>query len=676
MGLAPSLRILHISDLHERGPREGEPYRRRRVLGDGWRRNLDELLAEGAIDLVCATGDVADWGLAAEYDAATDFFDDLLAQLGLTRERLFVVPGNHDVARPIEKHAWFGLRDALGRGADRLGVARWMAGQAESPLGVQADWREAVLARQAAYRAWVRDTLGRPELMPDGALGYRVTLSLDRWPEPVQVIGLDTAWLAGDDADAGRLLLTDAQLMRLATDARGAPLPGLRLALMHHPFHDLADGEDARRLAADYVDVVLRGHLHQTGIITWQDPKGRFTEFAVGCLYEGHGGDRHPNACQVLTLMRDDDDSAPHGENRFRAFSPGGGHWHDDDSLYRGSRAGRLAWALRRPDRVHVTDHAGALAEDARFAVRPRPRLSTLFDPWNPALPPRFVGRVALNRVLDHALDERRSVVLVGDWRIGKSSVLRAWERRARAAGRVVAWVSGEESSGQSPATFVKGVTNLDAPNDADGAASVLDRWAASVAPRGLPPLVLVDEAEALICGFEPRFFERLRGMMGRHALVLALSAVEEIDRIYERLGRTSPFHNLMETHWVGLLEPDAAEAIVRRGDGVLTPADVATVHEWAGRHPFFLQLLGRYVVEARASGAAAETAVERFQDEAASRLRAVWRLLGDSEKQALRENSQVGLPLPLRSLKRRGLATDDGQPFGRVLTEWLRENT
>ncbi|MFY9825752.1 MAG: hypothetical protein WAM82_30540, partial [Thermoanaerobaculia bacterium] len=38
------LRILHISDLHERGPREKETWRRRRVLGDAWDRNLTELL--------------------------------------------------------------------------------------------------------------------------------------------------------------------------------------------------------------------------------------------------------------------------------------------------------------------------------------------------------------------------------------------------------------------------------------------------------------------------------------------------------------------------------------------------------------------------------------------------------------------------------------------------------
>jgi hypothetical protein len=434
---------------------------------------------------------------------------------------------------------------------------------------------------------------------------------------------------------------------------------------MHHPFHDLGDGEEARRLAADYVDVVLRGHLHQTGINTWQDPDRRFTEFAVGCLYEGHGADRYPNACQVLTLVHDGEGSALRGENRLRAFSPDGGHWHDDDSLYRASRSGRLAWT------VAPRATAGVKAYSAAPAAPP----VNPFDPWNPAVPPGFVGRAALLRVLDHALGEGRSVAIVGDWRIGKSSVLRTWEQRAGAAGRTVAWVSGEESTGRSPGAFVKGVTGLDAPEDPDGTADVLNRWAESVAPSGLPPLVLVDEAEALIRGFEPRFFERLRGMMGRHALVLALAAVEEIDRIYERLGRTSPFHNLMETHWVGLLEPSAADEIVRRADGVLTPTDVATLRAWAGRHPFFLQLLGRYVVEARTSGGALAAALERFRDEAASRLRAVWRLLTDTERQALRESAQAGLAISLRSLKRRGLATEDGLPFGRALTEWLREN-
>src|SRR5688572_8139265 len=68
--MAPSpLRILHISDLHAAGPRK-QPWRWQRVLGDAWKRNLDELLEEGAFDLVCFTGDVANWGKADEYAQA------------------------------------------------------------------------------------------------------------------------------------------------------------------------------------------------------------------------------------------------------------------------------------------------------------------------------------------------------------------------------------------------------------------------------------------------------------------------------------------------------------------------------------------------------------------------------------------------------------------------------
>lgn len=95
--------VLHLSDLHERGPRETEPARRFRVLGEVWRKNLAELRDEGPVDLVCFTGDLADWGHAAEYEAASTFLqDELLTPLGLPRERLFLVPGNLDLGRCSE----------------------------------------------------------------------------------------------------------------------------------------------------------------------------------------------------------------------------------------------------------------------------------------------------------------------------------------------------------------------------------------------------------------------------------------------------------------------------------------------------------------------------------------------------------------------------------------------
>lgn len=94
---------------------------------------------------------------------------------------------------------------------------------------------------------------------------------------------------------------------------------------------------------------------------------------------------------------------------------------------------------------------------------------------------------------------------------------------------------------------------------------------------------------------------------------------------------------------------------------------------EWAGRHPLFLQLLGRYLVDAKRSGDGTEVALDQFQTEADARLRECWRMLSEVERQRLRECC-AGQRIDMRRLKARGLITEDGRPFGRVLTEWVRE--
>lgn len=116
--MAATLRILHLSDLHARGvdgPQaeraRREAARRKRVLGERWRDNLAELGADGRrFDLVVFTGDLADWGHGTDYAPGVAFLRDTCARLGVPLDRLFVVPGNHDVDRTIEPEVWAELR--------------------------------------------------------------------------------------------------------------------------------------------------------------------------------------------------------------------------------------------------------------------------------------------------------------------------------------------------------------------------------------------------------------------------------------------------------------------------------------------------------------------------------------------------------------------------------------
>ncbi|WP_198370795.1 metallophosphoesterase family protein [Roseomonas rosulenta] len=92
-------RIAHLSDIHV----VGDPYGFRLECGrDGPRGNarvdaaLAALEAEDArahLDWVLVTGDVTDAGRNAEYIA----FDEIAARHPALRERLLVIPGNHDV---------------------------------------------------------------------------------------------------------------------------------------------------------------------------------------------------------------------------------------------------------------------------------------------------------------------------------------------------------------------------------------------------------------------------------------------------------------------------------------------------------------------------------------------------------------------------------------------------
>ncbi len=395
------IRVLHLSDLHERqGPvgnpevarkRGGEAFRRRLVLGEAWERNLAEVRSDGPVDLVCFTGDVADWGLAEEYAAVTKFVRKTLALLEVPIERFFVVPGNHDIQRHTNEEAWTALRTNLflrrpGDGIDPRLFSRWMAGLQHAPRGLDEAFREQVLARSAAYWAWV-ESLGRPDLLPKasphGTLGYRKTLRLDGRPFDLHVIGLDTAWLSGSmsdhDSDAGRLLLTENQIGKLTTMDDGGPLGGLRLVLMHHPLTDLADGSEARVLLARNVDLVLRGHLHEEALEEWVDPTQRLRQLAVGSLYEGDIGNRWPNACHLVEITVDDAGRPRRYDVRFRGWSTKKPHWFNDNSLYPGTVDGVLMWSVE-----------GAAAP----SLRPEP-------------PPRvdvFIGRTVELAALENAL--------------------------------------------------------------------------------------------------------------------------------------------------------------------------------------------------------------------------------------------------------------------------------
>jgi predicted MPP superfamily phosphohydrolase len=354
------IRILHVSDVHFRAADDSlsearlaqvrrEAWRRHRILGPEFREEIRRIASTAPVDVVCFTGDAADWGLGAEFDVATGFLQQLTHDAGVSPDRLFVIPGNHDVDRGVGAASWTRLRDLVRTLGERA-LSDWIAG-GPAPLGVDASLDRDTLERQRAYRDWLH-RLSRPELLPEHSphrqLGYRIELTPPHLPFPLHVIGLDSAWLAGDDHDEGKLMLTQDQIGRLCTNDRGEPLAGFRLTLVHHPLMQLADSGDAKRLLAQYADLVLRGHQHEPLVDVWRDPDRGLIELAAGCLYDGGAGHRFPNGYSVIDAITDDHGRPERYEVQFRSWSERG-HWHDNGALYRSAPHGRLTIPVGSP---------------------------------------------------------------------------------------------------------------------------------------------------------------------------------------------------------------------------------------------------------------------------------------------------------------------------------------
>ncbi len=349
------LRILHLSDLHERvalpwmkDDRQAKvrvrAASRRRVLETNFPEVLGEISRAGRIDLVCFTGDAADWGLPEEYAEAGTRLREILQRVEVAPRRLFVVPGNHDIQRSEAAEAWQHVRELAA--VNGHGLSDWLAGMTP-PYGAASQWLDELATRTAAFWTWVKEDLGLAELTPGGGrhprLGYAISLEDLGLPFPVHVVGLDSAWLCGDDHDATKIMMGASQADLLGRDERAKPLAGFRLALIHHPLDHLADGDRCRRLLADTVDLLLHGHQHDPIAEDQSDPDRSLRVIAAGSLYEGDEGDRWRNSFHVIDVYLDPAGRPLRYEVEFWGWSPRG-HWFRTGEIYRQARDGRLIW--------------------------------------------------------------------------------------------------------------------------------------------------------------------------------------------------------------------------------------------------------------------------------------------------------------------------------------------
>ena len=319
------VRVLHLSDFHFNPQRrwDSDP-----VL-TGLTRAIGQLVSDGlAPDVVAVTGDVADQGRAEDYQQARQWIDTGLLKTLPTdfpRDRILVVPGNHDVDRAAVKTAAQGVQNTLLHEQSQEAIAAVLA---------DPDERAVPLKRHAQYLEFINS-------LHDGA----APLDVPWWSRRLEVrgvaihfVGLCTSWMSWSDNDPSRLLVGVWQAQPLLGQVDDA---AMRVVLMHHPWGSFAefDSRVVEPLVHQRADLLLRGHLHRERTRLNQDPDKGHLELAAGAAYDGS---QYANAFQLVELFPAEQRVRVH----YRVWQ--GGRWIPDRNAYQAAADGTVSISLAR----------------------------------------------------------------------------------------------------------------------------------------------------------------------------------------------------------------------------------------------------------------------------------------------------------------------------------------
>nr|VFJ73585.1 MAG: 3',5'-cyclic AMP phosphodiesterase CpdA [Candidatus Kentron sp. FW] len=268
--------LLHISDIHFRTPNcttpDLDPERpfRTHLLRDA-RNRINTL---GSVGAILVTGDIAYKGAPEEYDAAFHWLKDLSEACQCPLERVYVVPGNHDVDRsttrePAVRKAQHAIQAAESRHRE----------QALRDRFGDPDASHALLKPLTAYN----DFAGRfsCQVYPPERLYWKQEIELDNGVA-LRIHGLTSTLLSGTDGDDDTRCSLYLSPLQTVLDPVGNVV---NLVMCHHPPDWFLDYDDVDEAICSRAAIHLFGHNHRQRIM---DPTD-YIRFSAGAV----NPDRH-----------------------------------------------------------------------------------------------------------------------------------------------------------------------------------------------------------------------------------------------------------------------------------------------------------------------------------------------------------------------------------------------
>lgn len=249
--------LLHLSDLHFRRGEDDAAMRAYVPLAQDLRGQ-----GCGHLDAVLLSGDLTTTSHADEYDMARQFLEQLMGGFSVPRERVLIVPGNHDVNWELSEQSYQLVR--------RTHYTRPLSpGRFVERDGGIIEVRDDLLYGQrfSPFARFYNEVKG--EAYPLDYKHQVTAVELD----DLLICGLNSAWEI-DHLFTDRASIHEGALVRAVERLAKSPSKA-RMAVWHHPLHSeepsrIQDSGFLQQLAGAGLRVALHGHIHQANSDTYR----------------------------------------------------------------------------------------------------------------------------------------------------------------------------------------------------------------------------------------------------------------------------------------------------------------------------------------------------------------------------------------------------------------------
>lgn len=291
--------ILHISDIHFKSPQCLDPMQdpdfaiRTRMMRD----LIKQVELLGDVGAILIGGDVAFKGAKDEYETAWKWILQLAQISGCPMERIFVVPGNHDVDREI-------VRQSVPTQSAQHMIASAPKHQREWRLSQQLNHEDSaqslliphseynIFAAPLGCNIWPEKPFWHQDVNMDGGVTLRI-------------FGLTSTLLSGRDGEddvLGSLYLSPRQTVL-------DPVPNTaNLVLVHHPLDWLSDGDDVDDALTNRAAFHLFGHKHRQRAVM----ADTYVRLGAGAVNPSRGEQPYQPGYNLIDIKVDGEGAARH----------------------------------------------------------------------------------------------------------------------------------------------------------------------------------------------------------------------------------------------------------------------------------------------------------------------------------------------------------------------------